>query len=166
MKISILGIGQPLRGDDGAGPETVRRWRRDFPSSDPSIETVFLETPGLGLLEYLEAADAAILVDAVSSGAPAGTLHAVSLPAAPDPTPGEKTAHGFGVAESIALARNIGTRLPEHLLLIGIEAEGFAPGSGLSDAVRTAIPEAAGKIQETVERWKALPDQDFAHRKP
>jgi hydrogenase maturation protease len=155
MKISIIGIGQPLRGDDGIGPEAVRRWLKDFPAptSDPFIETVFLETPGLGLLEYLEGADAAILVDAVSSGQPAGTVHTPSTLTESPWSSGEKSAHGFGVAESIALARKTGSRLPDRLLLIGIEGTDFTMGSGLSEPVRAALPKAAEEIQKAVEAW-------------
>jgi hydrogenase maturation protease len=157
MKLLVLGIGQPFRGDDGAGPEAVRLWQRTFRTVSPehTVETLLLETPGLGLLDHLERADAAILVDAVSSDRPPGTVRV--FPSFPEtrPAAGEKTAHGFGAAETLALARKAGKRLPDPLILIGIEAQGFALGNGLSEPVQRAMPQAAAAIQQAVEEWIA-----------
>jgi hydrogenase maturation protease len=150
MNIAVIGIGQSLRGDDGIGPEAVRRWSVHCAptAKDPQIHILFLETPGLGLLDDLEAADAAILVDAVSTKHPPGSVRIF------DPIPNtslsaaEKTAHGFGVAESISVARKTGARLPQRLILIGIEGNRYGLGEGLSDPVRAALPLAVEKIQE------------------
>ncbi|MBN2084981.1 MAG: hydrogenase maturation protease [Anaerolineales bacterium] len=152
MNIAVIGIGQSLRGDDGIGPEAVRHWSADHSptAEDPQIHVMILETPGLGLLDDLETADSAVLVDAVSTGRPAGTIRVF------DPIPdtslsaAEKTAHGFGVAESISVARKTGARLPQRLILIGIEGGQYELGRGLSDSVSAALPVAAEKIQEIV----------------
>jgi hydrogenase maturation protease len=160
MNIAVIGIGQSLRGDDGIGPEAVRHWSADFPATanDPHIQILLLETPGLGLLDDLAEADAAILVDAVSTGCPAGTLRVF------DPIPNtrlsaaEKTAHGFGVAESISVARKTGARLPPRLILIGVEGGQYKLGHGLSDLVRESIPVAASKIQECVSEFLSAKD--------
>jgi len=155
MNIALVGIGQPLRGDDGIGPEAVRQWSRQHAqsASDPSVQIVIAETPGLELLELMRDADAVILVDAAQSGDPAGTVRVrTSLPEAGS-TPAEKTAHGFGVAEAIALARKIGARLPAHIVFIGVEGSRWELGEDLSDPVRRAIPEAAREIQNQISRW-------------
>jgi hydrogenase maturation protease len=160
MNTVLIGIGQPLRGDDGAGPLAVERWSKEFSAtaSDPKLQLFLLETPGLGLLDYLEDADSAILVDAVSTGRPIGTVQVF------DPVPdsslsaAEKTAHGFGVAESISVARTAGARLPRRLILIGIEGQHYALGGGLSDPVRAALPVAAEKIQKTVSELLSTKD--------
>ena len=152
MNVVLIGIGQPLRGDDGIGPESVRRWSSDYSSTakDPRIQILCLETPGLGLLDYFEDADSAILVDAVSTGRPAGTVQVFD----PIPNSGlsaaEKTAHGFGIAETISVARKAGAHLPQRLVLVGIEGEQYELGRGVSDSVLAALPAAAGTIQEIV----------------
>ncbi len=152
MNIAVIGIGQSLRGDDGIGPEAVRCWSAGYPSTaqDPQIHILLLETPGLGLLTDLEPADAALLVDAVATGRPAGTVCVF------DPIPdtglsaAEKTAHGFGVAETISVARKTGAKLPTRLILIGIEGSRYDLGEGLSNPVRAAIPLAVETIQRIV----------------
>jgi hydrogenase maturation protease len=152
MNIVLLGIGQSLRGDDGIGPESIRRWSRQYPSAaaDPRVKTRIKETPGLDLLDDLEQADAALIVDAVSTGAPPGTIHI--LPSVPETgmSAAEKTAHGFGVAETLAVARRTGRRLPGEIRLIGIEGADFNLGSGFSEPVRNAVPDAVRAIHTQI----------------
>jgi hydrogenase maturation protease len=157
MNITLIGIGQPLRGDDGAGPEAVRQWSREHPEkiSDPNLHIVITETPGLDFLELVQDADVVILVDATDSGDPAGTVRIRSALPEASPTPAEKTAHGFGVAETIALAGRIGARLPAHLVFIGVEGSRWEMGSDLSEPVRRAIPDAVREIQNQISRWSS-----------
>ena len=152
MNIAVIGIGQSLRGDDGIGPEAVRRWSSAFPQTaeDPRIQIHLLETPGLGLLHYLEAVDCAVLVDAVSTGGNPGTIRIFNPIPDSRLSASEKTAHGFGVAETLSIARRTGTRLPDCLILIGIEGRQFELGSGLSQPVHAAASAAAEKIEELV----------------
>lgn len=155
MTIALIGIGQSLRGDDGAGPEAVRQWSRGHPqsASDPNLHIIITETPGLDLLEWIKDIDAAILVDAAESGEPAGTVRVRATIPAPGSTPAEKSAHGFGVAETLALAGIVGTRLPPRLVFITVEGSRWDMGSDLSDPVRRAIPSAVREIQNQIERW-------------
>jgi hydrogenase maturation protease len=152
MNIAVIGIGQSLRGDDGIGPEAVRRWITEFPADtqDPRIQTRLLETPGLGLIDYLQECDAAILVDAVSTGGSEGAVRIFESTPETMLTPAEKTAHGFGVVETLSLARKSGIQLPSRLILIGIEGHHYELGRSLSGPVREAIPKAVEAIQEKV----------------
>jgi hydrogenase maturation protease len=155
MRIAVLGIGQTLRGDDGAGPEAVRLWSAGFllPLPGHILRHDILETPGLGLIDSLQECDSALLVDAVSTGKPPGTLSVF----APIPETGlsaaEKTAHGFGVAETLTLARRSGQRLPDRLVLLGIEGEQYELGKGMSDPVRAVLPRAAAEIQRIISEF-------------
>jgi hydrogenase maturation protease len=152
MNIALFGIGQSLRGDDGIGPETVRRWSLEHTSaaSDPRVKTYILEAPGLDLLDYLEEADAAVIVDAVSSGAAPGAIHVTPTIPESGMSAAEKTAHGFGVAETLAVARRTGRRLPGVIYLVGVEGAGYELGSGLSEPVRNALPDAVRAIQKQI----------------
>jgi hydrogenase maturation protease len=152
MNVTVFGVGQSLRGDDGIGPEAVCRWSLMYPSTaaDPRVQILLLETPGLNLLDFLEKADSAVLVDAVSTGQPAGRVQVITQIPDSGLSAAEKTAHGFGIAETLSVARKTRTRLPEHLILIGIEGKNYELGSGLSDPVRAALTAAVEKIQEIV----------------
>ncbi|MGZ4244637.1 MAG: hydrogenase maturation protease, partial [Solirubrobacteraceae bacterium] len=64
--VVVIGVGNELRGDDGAGPLVMRRLR------DAGLEVAVCHG-GTELLDLWHGASAAILVDAVATGAPAGT---------------------------------------------------------------------------------------------
>ena len=151
MDIVIIGVGQNLRGDDGAGLAAVQLWQQSFPrsASHPSLRIELAELSGLGLLDLILGAGAAIIVDAVLSGAIPGALHLISETdlAAFESSTG--SAHGIGVAESLALGRRIyPEEMPAKIILIGIEASDFGPGETLSPEVRLTIPLAAQSIEE------------------
>jgi hydrogenase maturation protease len=155
--VIVVGIGQSLRGDDAVGLEAVRGWQQAYPASTyaPNVEVELSELPGLGLIDLIADHDVAILVDAVRSGAPGGTLHLLQADSAQAFAAGSGSAHGWGVAETLGLAQKISPdRLPPHLVLIGVEAEQIELGRGLSPAVESALP-AAGQMIDRQVRWFA-----------
>ncbi len=153
MKIAIVGIGQSLRGDDAAGIEAVERWQHDFPETAhrPEIKAENCELPGLALIDLLEPAQAAILVDAVHSAAQPGTIHKIDLTELSSFPVDSRSAHGWGVAETLELSRSLYPRLARlPIFLIGIEAGSLILGGQLSEQVKKAIPGASRAIQEQV----------------
>jgi len=154
MEIVIIGIGQSLRGDDGAGLAAVQHWQRAYPNSanHPSLRIEMVELPGLSLLDLIFGTSAAILVDAVRSGAKPGTLHLLSESDLDAFETDSGSAHGVGVAESLALGNRLyHERMPADIILIGVEASGFGVGEILSPEVQRAIPIAARTIEEQLQ---------------
>jgi hydrogenase maturation protease len=153
MSISILlvGIGQSLRGDDAAGLEAVRLWQASYHENTPDVQVEFCELPGLDLLNLLTGTTTAILVDAVVSGAVPGTIHRLDRLQLAAFLPGSNSAHGWGVAETLALGSQLDPQsLPEKIILIGIEASQMELGAGLSRGVKNALGDVAQAIQEEI----------------
>ncbi len=154
MKILVIGIGQSMRGDDGAGLEAVRRWQQAYPRSSkrPEITVETSELPGLDFLDLLKDADAATLVDAVCSGSPAATIHRLDpqqLSAFPDVS---RSVHGWGLAETLAMAGKLklpAARIP--IQIIGIEAAQMEMGEILSPQIVAAMPQICTAIEESVQ---------------
>ena len=148
--VVVIGLGQELRADDAVGLEVVRRWQQQYPQTAASslLRVEISSLPGLQLLDLLEGADAAILVDALQSGRPPGTILHLDHDAlaASETSP---SAHGWGVAETLALAEQLGTSLPE-IILLAIEGESVAMGPGISATVEAALPEAVERLQDLV----------------
>lgn len=155
--ITIIGIGQSLRGDDAAGLEAVRFWQEIYQSkhSSSAVRVELAELPGISLLNLLEGSGAAILVDAVHSSARPGTIHILAESQLEAFTQAFASAHGWGVAETLSLGRQLmPSAMPDKLVLIGIEAGQLQLGDTLSPAVRSALPEAARLIEQNVlEVW-------------
>ncbi len=149
-EIVVIGLGQSLRGDDAAGLEAVRLWERSYPetANQAGVRVEYAESPGLTLLSLLAGASVALLVDAVQSGAAPGTIHLLAEANWPAFLEGAASAHGWGVAETLALARQAGlVDLPEQIYLLGVEVEQVEVGTGLSPRVQAVLPEVARRIE-------------------
>jgi hydrogenase maturation protease len=149
--IKIIGIGQSLRGDDAAGIYAVRLWVDTYQPQHPQVQVELAELPGIGLLDLLEAARLAILVDAVHSGATPGMVHRLSEDQLASFAAGSGSAHGWGVAETLSLGRQLTpASLPAELIVIGIEAGQLDLGENLSPEVQSSLPEVARLIEQLV----------------
>ena len=114
----VLGIGNVERGDDAAGRTVVRLLQGRLPDD---VEIAELEGEAMELLARFEGVDAAFLVDACWSGAPAGTIRRLDV----NVTPLQQgifslSTHGFGLAEAMELARVL-TQLPPYCVVYAIE---------------------------------------------
>jgi len=136
----LIGLGNPLRGDDAAGLLVAREARR---RGGDGVEVIELEGEPVDLIEAWQGAARAVLADAVASGARAGAVHRLDAAAGPLPaTLAGPSTHALGLAEAIELGRALG-RLPGELVVYGIEGERFETGAEPSLAVRAAAAEVA-----------------------
>ncbi len=139
----VIGIGNPLRSDDGAGLAALRCLRRN-----PPQDVLLVEESGEGaaLMSAWKGADRVILIDAVHSGAEPGAIHRFDAARASLPRGlFHLSSHAFGVADAVELARALG-ELPPVLILYGIECENFSAGSELSPKVKVAVEQVAERI--------------------
>ncbi len=137
----LIGVGNELRGDDAAGLEVARR-----------LGALECEAEPTALMAAWEGAEDVVLVDALSSGGEPGTVRRFDASAGelPEGFAGAST-HGFGLGETIALARALAT-LPARVVVYGIEGADFRQGAGLSPAVAAAVDEVAALIEREEER--------------
>jgi hydrogenase maturation protease len=151
--IRVIGIGSPF-GDDRAGLEVAARLAG---LAAPDLDVIRADRPGVDLVELLRGVDAAIVVDAVRSGAPAGTLHDLDLSAVPHVRLRYLSSHGFGVAEALALAQALG-RMPGRGRLIGIEVAdvGSPSCARLSPAIERALDDALGRVHAWLDYFGAI----------
>ncbi len=144
-RISILGMGNVLMGDDGAGPYAIALLAARF--SFPDCVTVLdIGTPGLDLAPYLAAADVVLLVDTIHSDAPPGSIRTYNktdlLTSKVQP---RLSPHDSAVSECLTTLAMAGCA-PREVLLVGIVPERTTLGPGLSPAVQDAIPDATARI--------------------
>ena len=159
MMIAVIGIGQSLRGDDAVGLEAVRQWQENYPDTAKrsDIKVDVSELPGLALLDLLDGMEAAILVDAVKGYSVPGTIHTLLPEQLAAFTSDTKSAHGWGVAETLQLARMLNPdRRTIPIQLIGIEAGQMEMGSGLSEKLKQALPRVCEAIQNEVQTLLAI----------
>jgi len=156
-RLLVVGCGNLLAGDDGAGVEVVERL---VEAGVEGCQLCLMPSGGVDLLEMFPAADVVLFVDAVTSGAPAGTLHLVPLPAeevearAAGPVScgdediaatvvvpravGSLSSHGLGLLETFELARALGRQVP-RVMLLGVEIGEVTPGAPRTPDVERAL---------------------------
>lgn len=136
----VIGVGNPWRGDDGVGIAVVRAVAAALGPGDGPVEVRELDGEPARLLEVWRDRPLAVVVDAVRTGAPPGTV----LPAVPDVHgPAAGGSHALGLADALRLGGALG-RLPDRLEVVGVEGARFDPGDelDLSAPVAAAVPEA------------------------
>jgi hydrogenase maturation protease len=147
-KLTVIGVANPFRSDDGVGKIIVERFRQHLPEGTSPLE----ETgDGAKLLNAWTGSDCVIVVDAVQSGAPPGTIH--RLDARNEILPAwfsRCSTHSFGIAEAIELARAM-HEMPAELIVYGIEGLDFSPGTELSPEVARVVPTAARLILQEIQ---------------
>jgi hydrogenase maturation protease len=139
MSVLVIGVGNPDRGDDGVGWRVIELLADEMP-------TVRCRGDASALIEAWADTSEVIVVDAMHSGAPTGTIVIGAAGTVPDsPT----SSHGFGLAQAIALAGALGS-LPADLTVIGIEGGSYEHGAPLSAAVEEAAGSVAATIREDI----------------
>ena len=159
MKVILVGVGQSLRSDDAVGMVAVQEWQSKYQQSadNPDLRVEIAQLSGLALLDLISGTYAAIIVDAVRSGSDVGTIHQVTFNDLATFTSGSNSAHGWGVAETLALGMKLYPQsLPQIILLIGIEGERFDPGESLSPGVVDKLPDIVNVIEEKIQHLLAL----------
>jgi hydrogenase maturation protease len=135
----IIGCGNRLRGDDGAGILVAEKLRK------LGVAAGARTGEAADLIEAWTGADDVIVVDAVVTGAPVGTVQVWNgqQPVASLSTGG--STHGFGVTEAIELARVLDL-LPTRLRVYGIEGRKFELGTEISTEVQHAVEDVVRRI--------------------
>lgn len=146
MKTLILGLGNPLLRDDGVGLEVASKLKSIL-ANEPGIEVGLDHWGGLRLMERMVGYDRAIVIDAIRTGAPPGTIHVLS----PTDTPTQRSAsaHDVNLATALEFGRQAGAELPEpeQITLIGVEAEDiFTFDESLTAKVEAAVPQAIDAV--------------------
>lgn len=130
MSRRVIGIGTEHRGDDAAGIEVVRRLSK--------VEAVACPTGSLELIDLWDGQEDVMIVDAMRSGSPPGTVARFDALQDRLPRPALVTTHAFGVGEAVELGRIL-KRLPAHMTMIGIEADRVELGDSMSSSVEEAV---------------------------
>ena len=135
-KTAVLGLGNILHCDDGAGAEVVSRLRAD-PRVPADVSLVEGGTLGLELLPYIWDCGRLIVIDAIDVGASPGTL--VRMTGAElNSMPGNSSVHQLGVSDLLVALRMLVERVPD-VVLLGVQPENTHWSSELSSSVAAAI---------------------------
>lgn len=143
MKTIIVGLGNPILGDDGVGWKAAEKICQQLPP-DESVVVDCLSLGGISLMEHLIGYDRAILIDAFASDEALGSIHVMKLNDMPNYSAFHiSSAHDTSLQNAIEMGRSLGAHLPEDIMVIGIATQRIYDFSeALSPPVADAMPQA------------------------
>jgi hydrogenase maturation protease len=140
VKTTVVGIGNLLLGDDGAGVRLAQRLLDAYDFSPP-VEILDGGTLGLGLTSFLSDTDRLLVVDAATTGGPPGSVVVLREAGVPAILRATLSAHEASLCDLLAALTLLG-RTPAEFVAIGIEPRDTLPSLDLSPPVRAALDEA------------------------
>lgn len=152
----VLGVGNILLGDDGAGVRVIRKLGKEYLFSE-NVELYDGGTLGIRLLEPVCRADFAIVVDAVRAGGIPGDIYRIEGEDLSKKIPQKISIHELNVAEVLIYAEELG-RKPETVV-IGIEPGDWTSWSAeLSKPIRNRMEAFVAAVLVEIEKaggsWK------------
>jgi hydrogenase maturation protease len=147
----VIGLGNPLMGDDGIGLVALARLR-DAWRLDDGVELIDGFTWGLSLLPVIEAAERLILLDAITAGGRPGDLVELERERLPIYLQRKLSPHQVDVADALAVAEWRG-HLPAEVVAIGVEPDSVEMRLGLSAPVEAAVATLVKSVVTRLERW-------------
>ena len=165
----VLGLGNPILGDDGVGWRVVEQAQELIRNGDTSrqqdeatevvttnVEFDCFALGGLALMERLIGFDRAILVDAIQTrGGDPGAIYRLTLDDLP--TLHANSTHDASLKAALTLGRQLGARLPEEIVIYAIEAAKVLDfGESLSPPIAASVARAAEMVLDELadSKWQ------------
>jgi hydrogenase maturation protease len=141
MKVRIIGCGNRDRMDDAAGVLAAERLR------ELGIPAEIQSGGAFELIACWNVEEHVILIDAVVTGAPVGTVHVWDGNPPRVPVAQHFSSHGFGLAEAFRLGKALHC-LPERITVYGIEGDQFGMGEQVSPEVLASVNRVAQQVAD------------------
>ncbi len=153
--ILILGIGNPLMGDDGIGVHAARELAPRCEAL-PGVRCLDGGTLGYLLAGYLEGIDGLIVVDAAQMQADPGTVQVFEDQAMDHflVTHPNCSVHEVGLADLIGMAALEG-HLPARRALVAVQPQETTWNIEMSGAVAASLPLACAQVMNLMEVWRS-----------
>lgn len=151
----VLGLGNPIMGDDGVGIAALEALSRTYiPPSHVTLADG--GTWGMQLLPMIEDHRRVLFLDAVSSGRPPGSLIRIEGMDIPKRLgQGKLSPHQVDLHDILGVLAFKGA-LPVEMVALGIEPESVAMWCGLSPVVKDALPDLVAAALEQLDRWQGV----------
>jgi hydrogenase maturation protease len=142
----VLGVGNPILGDDGAGYRTAELLRERLSGSEGPV-VVPTSCDWICLLDRLDGFRRLVVIDTISTGRhPPGTLTVLDPEDLRSSSP-LYSIHHLSVTEALELGSSMGLSIPSDIVLYAIEIE---PPSGFSDRLSPGLSERLERIAREI----------------
>lgn len=123
MKTLVVGLGNPILGDDGVGWKVAEEVCKNLPD-DLRVDVECLSLGGISLMEHLIGYDRVVIVDAFETDTMPGSISVLKLGQLPNYSAYHITSvHDTSLQKAMELGREMGAHLPEDVMIVGIATE-------------------------------------------
>ncbi len=152
--VLVLGIGNILFQDEGAGVHLLEYLQKKFPHWP--VEWMDGGTLSFDLLASITRSRYFIALDAANLDQPAGTIQCLINEQMDQflKLPG-KSVHEVSLSDLMDMSK-LTDALPAHRALIGIQPQSIAMGESMSPAIIRAMPEVARQLQALLQNWDII----------
>ncbi len=149
-KIMVLGVGNILLKDEGAGVRAVERLTASY-TFPPNVELLDGGTAGLDLLYVVEGVDHLIIVDTVKTKEPPGSIFRFTPADINIKVPYKTSLHQIGMVEVFAIAEALGKKIGS-VVIIGVQPEDMTSiGLELTPTIDAKMPEVMALVLKELE---------------
>ena len=140
----VLGIGNILLSDEGIGVRVVEAMREL--SLPAHVELCDGGTGGLDLVEMIADRQKVVVVDAMQTDAPPGTILRLTPDDLVSPAPGRLSVHEVSLLDALAMARQIGEP-PGEVVILGVQPGLIDWGLELTPEIANVVPELIRRVR-------------------
>jgi hydrogenase maturation protease len=144
----VLGVGNLVMGDEGVGVRCVE-WLERQGILPADVVVLDGGTSTHELLADLENLDLLVIVDAVATGGPPGSLVRLDDDEVPSAFSNTMSPHQHGIHDLLATLRLLG-RAPGRVVVLGVVPVRIALGLELSPELSAALPELGARVAAEV----------------
>jgi hydrogenase maturation protease len=138
MRAVVLGIGNIILSDEGAGVRAVEALAREY-ELPPEVQVIDGGTSGMEMIEDLSDLDLLVVLDVVLTGAAPGTLVRIAGPQVPVFFRSKLSPHQIGLPDVLASLELLGA-IPAEIIVHGVEPVSLALGLEMTPPVAAAVP--------------------------
>ncbi|MGC8744702.1 MAG: hydrogenase maturation protease [Verrucomicrobiia bacterium] len=156
-----MGLGNDILCDDAIGLKVNQRLAELF-ASNQAVDFKQTCEMGLALLDHIVGYGSLVIIDAIKTErCKSGTILEINID---DIEPaGLNTPHFLGIGETLELGKKLGLKMPERVLILGIEVENpFTISEDLSDVMKSQFDDIVTDVEKRLNEFITRRNQKVA----
>ena len=138
-KKAVIGIGNPLRSDDGIGITLIEKLRHQKETLPSGLDLIDGGTGGMNLVHILEKYDEVLVVDAVDFGLTPGDIKVFNiLDVKSDKSSIVFSTHEDDLLKIVKLSKEL-KKCPENIIIFGIQPKNVSFGQKMTEEINNSV---------------------------